>query len=56
VALRYDTAIDNNHHLKDLNSKLQGQQGLISDMFWAVRALEMKPKIFRKHLENVNLC
>jgi hypothetical protein len=43
------------YHLK-LNTKLQGHQKLISNMFGAVRASEMKVKLIRKQLENVNLC
>jgi hypothetical protein len=35
---------------------LRGQQKLISDMFVAVRGFEMKLKLFRKQMENVNLC
>jgi hypothetical protein len=30
------------HYINDLNTKLQGQQKLISDMFRAVTAFEMK--------------
>jgi hypothetical protein len=36
--------------------RFQGQQKLISDMFGAVRALDMKLKLFRKRFENINLC
>jgi hypothetical protein len=43
------------HHLNDLNTKLQGQQKLISDMFGAVIDFEMKLNLFWKWLENVNL-
>jgi hypothetical protein len=39
-------------HANDLNTKPQVQQKLISD----VRAFEMKLKLFRKQLENVNMC
>jgi hypothetical protein len=44
------------HYVNGLNAKLQGQHKLISDMFGAVRAFEMKLKLFQKQLENVNLC
>jgi len=39
-------------------TKLQGQHKLISEMFGAVRAFEMKLllRAFRKYLENVNMC
>jgi hypothetical protein len=47
---------DISHHLNDLNTKYQGQQEFISDMFGAVRTFEMKLKIFQKQLKNVNLC
>jgi hypothetical protein len=47
---------DTSHHVHGLNTKLKVQQKLIYDMFGAVRAFEMKLKLFRKHLENVNLC
>jgi hypothetical protein len=43
-------------HISDLNTKLQGPQKLISDIFGVVRAFEMKLKVFRRHLENINLC
>jgi len=55
VALRFGIAYDNRHHLNDLNTKLQGQQKLISDMFGAVIDFEMKLNLFWKWLENVNL-
>jgi hypothetical protein len=53
----YDLAFlcDISHHVHDLNTKLQGQK-LISDMSGAVRAFEMKLKLFWKQLENINLC
>jgi hypothetical protein len=47
---------DMSHHLYKLNTKPQDQQKLIPDMFRAVRAFEMKLKLFRKEMENVNLC
>jgi hypothetical protein len=43
------------HHINDLITNLQDQQKLISGMFEAVRALEIKLKLFWKQLENVNL-
>jgi hypothetical protein len=52
LALLYDIR----HHINDLNIKLQGQQKLISDVCGAVRAFEIKLKLFRKQLENVSLC
>jgi hypothetical protein len=42
-------------HINDLNTKVQGQNKLISDMFGAVRAFEVKLELFQKQLENVNL-
>jgi hypothetical protein len=47
---------DISHHVNDLNIKLQGQHKLIFYMSVAARAFEMKLKLFRKQLENVNLC
>jgi hypothetical protein len=47
---------DISHHLNDLHTKLQDQQKLICDFFVAVRAYEMKLKLFRKQLQIVNLC
>jgi hypothetical protein len=46
---------DISNHVNYLNTKLQDQQKLISDMFGAVRAFEIKLKLFRKQLEKVNL-
>jgi hypothetical protein len=45
---------DISRHLN--NTELQGQQKLISDTFCAVRVVEMKLKLFRKQMKNVNLC
>jgi hypothetical protein len=47
---------DINHHVNVLNTKLQRQQKRVSDMSGAAREFAMKPKLFRKQLENVNLC
>jgi hypothetical protein len=47
---------DISHHVNDLHTNHQGQQKPISDMFWAFREFEMKLKLFRKELENVDLC
>jgi hypothetical protein len=44
---------DISHHVNELSTKLQGQQKLISDMFGAVRAFEVKLKLF---LERVGKC
>jgi hypothetical protein len=44
------------HHVNDLNNKLQGEQKLVSDMFGAVTAFEIKLELFCKQLENVYLC
>jgi hypothetical protein len=44
------------HHLNDLYTKIKRQWKLIFDMFGAVRAFDMKLKLFQKQLENVNLC
>jgi hypothetical protein len=52
LALLYDIS----HHVNNLNTKLQGQYKVIFDMFGAVRAFEMKLKLFRKQLKNVNMC
>jgi hypothetical protein len=38
---------DVSHRVNDLNTKFQGQHKLISDIFGAVRAFEMKLKLFR---------
>lgn len=46
---------DISHHVSDLNTKLQGQHKLISDMFGASRAFTMRLKLFQKQLVNVNL-
>jgi hypothetical protein len=46
---------DTSHHLSNLNTKLQGERKLISDMFGAVRAFEMKLKLFWKQLEYVDM-
>jgi hypothetical protein len=42
------------HEVKDLNTNHKGQEKLIYDMFGAVRACEMKLKLFRKQQENVD--
>jgi hypothetical protein len=42
VALDLALLCDTSHHIHDFNTKLQGQQKLISDMFGAVTAFEMK--------------
>jgi hypothetical protein len=42
---------DISHYENDLNTKLQSQQKFISDMIGAVRAFEMKLKLFQKQLE-----
>jgi hypothetical protein len=42
---------DSSQHLNDLNTKLQGQQKLVSDIFEA-RAFEMTLKLLWKQLEN----
>jgi hypothetical protein len=47
---------DISHHINDFNTKLRGEQKLISDMFGAVRAFEIKLELFWKKLENINLC
>jgi hypothetical protein len=39
---------DISHYVNYLNNKLKGQQKLFSDMFRAVRAFEMKLKLFWK--------
>jgi hypothetical protein len=41
------------HNLHELSTK--GQHNLIYDMFGLVRPFEMKLKLFRKQLQNVNL-
>jgi hypothetical protein len=46
---------DISHYVNGLNMKLQSLQKLISDMFGAVRAFEIKLKLFQKRLENVSL-
>jgi hypothetical protein len=38
------------------NTELQNQQKLIFDMSGAIRAFEMKLKLFWKQLKNVSLC
>jgi archaellum component FlaC len=45
---------DISHNLHDVKIEHEGQQKLVSDMFGAISAFEMKLKQFRKQLENVN--
>jgi hypothetical protein len=54
LALLYDIS----HHFNDLNAKLLCQQTHINEflMFWAVRDLKMKLKLFQKQFANINLC
>jgi hypothetical protein len=44
LALLFDIS----HHLSDVYTKPQGQQNLISGMLGAVRALQMKLRLFQK--------
>jgi hypothetical protein len=53
VALGFALLYDVSYHLHDSNTKLQGQQKLISYVLGAVRAFEMK--LFRKKMGIVNL-
>jgi hypothetical protein len=43
------------HHVNDLNTELQGQQKLISNMYGAVEVFSMKLKLFRKRTQDVYL-
>lgn len=54
----WDTALlcDISQHVNNLNTRFQGQQKLVSDMFEAVKVFGIKLKLFPKQLENVNLC
>jgi hypothetical protein len=47
--------VDITTYLDELNVKLQGKGKLLSDMFSGVKALEMKFRLLRKHINEQNL-